>query len=478
MKRLVKILSSSGLGYEDKLRIYEQDTDIVIEREVLIGAGREGAVSFTVMCADTAARVEELISKHLNDHLSRRATEFLGGRFQYLSIERDEKINPARNQNLTLASITSEAGLSRTILESIAPLGASTFFAMCVNVNPQTRQPRKHVALAAGDDGFLQLYMQKRWFAIDAFLTHAAASNTPIYSSSIGMLENLRGGLYDMGIAARNHRLCSWAGFPTHRPGTNDFGVLYLASPILPADGGERPFQDKSMHLRGLAAEVFDWQLAARRAQDLNDRNFTSRDLRVLKAVVAGNTAKDIASALEVSERDVLKHIFPEVVAKARTRNIREAARYAADRGLLPTLDGKKIVHVAVSDSQGVYLGVRLGVPFWSKVNALGIRDAFAFATETDAREMLDSVGINKGCRFVRVEVDQSADTVAEEVCVAFGLPGWSERNVLTGGAPADNSSMPVGVITVPAKILNPDTPQKKSERDDVYRQVGTPPSF
>ena len=427
VKRLVKMFVSTGLDYENRMRIYEQDMDVVVERETLIGAGREGEVSFTLVYADTATRIEDLISNDPDDHLSMRGAEFLTGRVQSRRVERGDSVT---DKIQTLAGITSEAKLSRTILELINPLGASAFVAMYVSSDPQTHQPRTHVALVAGDNGFLQVYAQKRWFAIDPFLTHAAASNTPMYSSTIGLLENLTGSWRDMGVAARSYGLCSWAGFPTHRPGTNDFGILYIASPTLPADGGEHPFQENTVYLRGLAAEIFDWQLAARRAQDLNDRNLNARDLRVLKAVAAGNTAKDIALALDISERDVLKRVFPEVVAKARTRNIRDAARYAADRGLLPTLDGKKVVHVAVSDIHGVYLGTLFGAPFWSKINPSGIRDAFAFATETEAREILSSVGINDGYRFVRVEVDQSADTVAEEICVAFGLPGWNDSNV------------------------------------------------
>ncbi|MFL9875438.1 autoinducer binding domain-containing protein [Paraburkholderia megapolitana] len=429
VRRLVKMFVSTGLDYEIKMRIYEQEMDVVVERETHIGAGREGEVSFTLVYADTAPRIEGLISNDPDDHLRMRGTEYLTSLFQYRSVERGD---PVADQIQTLAGIASEAKLSRTILELIKPLGASAFVAMNVSSDPQTRQPRTYVALVAGDNGFLQVYAQKRWFAIDPFLTHAAASNTPMYSSTIGLLENLTGSWRDMGVSARSYGLCSWAGFPTHRPGTNDFGILYIASPTLPADGGERPFQEKTVYLRGLAAEIFDWQLAARRAQDLNDRNFNARDLRVLKAVASGNTAKDIASALDISERDVLKRVFPEVVAKARTRNIRDAARYATDRGLLPTLDGRKVVYVAVSDTHGIYLGALFGAPFWSKINPSGIRDAFAFATEPEAREILSSVGINDGYHFVRVEVDQSADTVAEEICVAFGMPAWHDSNVLS----------------------------------------------
>lgn len=455
VKRLMKIFSSHGRGYENALRIYEQGPDILVERETLIGAGREGEVRFTLMFADTATQIGELISKDPDIQLGMRATEFLSGRIQNRSIEADVKIDPVREQIQTLAGITSEAELSRTILELTSQLGTCAFCAMYVNFDPQTHQPRTHVALAAGDQGFFPLYVQRRWFAIDALLTHAVASNRPMYSSTIGLLENLQGSWYDMGVAARQHGLCSWAGFPTHRPGTNDFGVLYLASPILPADGGERPFQEKAMYLRGLAAEIFDWQLAARRAQDIHERDFNSRDLRVLKAVAAGNTAKDIASALELSERDVLKRVFPEVVAKSRTRNIRDAARYAADRGLLPTLDGKKLVHVALSDLLGVYLGACFGKPLWSKINPSGNQGAFAFATETEAREILGSVGIDKGYRFVSVEVEQSAETVAEEVCIAFGLPGWSERSVLITKTPAKSSPKPGTLESSPSPAMS-----------------------
>ncbi|WP_133116900.1 helix-turn-helix transcriptional regulator [Paraburkholderia acidicola] len=426
VKRLVKMFVSTGHDYENRLRIYEQDADVVVERETIFGAGREDEVGFTVVYADTALRIEDLISKDPDNHLSMRGTEFLSGRFRSRPVERGDQVT---DQVQTLAGITSEAKLCRTIQEMITPLGAKAFGAIYVSSDPQTHQPRTYVALATGDNGFLQIFVQKRWFAIAPFLTHAAVSNTPIYSSTIGLLENLTGSWYEMGVTGRNCGLCSWAGFPTHRPGTNDFGILHIASPTLPVDGGERPFQENAVYLRGLAAEIFDWQLAARRTQDLNDRNFNARDLRVLKAVASGNTAKDIASTLDVTERDVLKRVFPEVVAKARTRNIRDAARYAADRGLLPTLDGKKVVYVAVSDTHGVYLGTRIGEPFWSKTNPSGIRDAFAFATETEAREILSNVGINDGYRFVRVEVDQSADTVTEEICVAFGLPGWNDPN-------------------------------------------------
>lgn len=441
VKRLMKLFSSHGPGYENSLRIYEQGADILVERRTLIGAGREGEVSYTLAYADTPARIEALISKDPDGQLGAHATEFLRSRMQSRSIVPDVKNDPTRDSIRTLAGVTSEAELSRTIFELTSRMGTRAFCAMHVNFDPQTHQPRTHVALAAGDHGFFQLYVQRRWFAIDALLTHAVASNRPMYSSTIGLLENLQGGWYDMGVAARQHGLCSWAGFPTHRPGTNDFGVLYLASPILPADGGERPFQERAIYLRGLAAEIFDWQLAARRAQDMNERDFNSRDLRVLKAVASGNTAKDIASALELSERDVLKRVFPEVVAKSRTRNIRDAARYAAHRGLLPTLDGKKLVHVAVSDLLGVYLGSRFGKPLWSKINPSGNQGAFAFATETEAREILGSVGVDSGYRFVSVEVDQSAETVAEEVCMAIGLPGWSERAVAPNRTSAKRAS-------------------------------------
>ncbi|MCX4164984.1 MULTISPECIES: autoinducer binding domain-containing protein [Paraburkholderia] len=427
VKRLVKMFVSTGHDYENRLRIFEQDADVVVERETLIGAGREGEISFTVVYADTALRIEDLVSHDPDIHLSMRGTEFLTGRFRSRPTDRGD---PVTDQIQTLAGITSEAKLCRTILGMISPFGANAFGVIYVTSDPQTRQPRTYRVLASGDNGFLQMFVEKRWFAIDPFLTHAAASNTPIYSSSIGLLDNLTGSWRDMGVTARGCGLCSWAGFPTHRPGTNDFGMFYITSPTLPADGGERPFQENTVFLRGLGAEIFDWQLAARRAQDLNDRNFNARDLRVLKAVASGNTAKDIASALDISERDVLKRVFPEVVAKARTRNVRDAARYAAERGLLPTLDGKKVVYVAVSDTRGVYLGTLSGTPFWSKTNPSGIRDAFAFATEPEAREILSSVGINDGYHFVRVEVDQSADTVAEEICVAFGLPGWNDPNV------------------------------------------------
>ncbi|AEA65463.1 hypothetical protein bgla_1p0580 (plasmid) [Burkholderia gladioli BSR3] len=439
-KRPMKIFSSRGLGCENSIRIYEQGADILIERETMIGAGREGEVSFTLMYADAALRVKQLIDKDPNNDLGMRAVEFLNGQVQARPAKPAVKTEPARDPLQTLAAVRSEAELRRTISELTTRLGAVAFCAMYVNFDPQTRQPRTHVALVDGDRGFFQLYVQRRWFAIDALLTHALASNRPIYSSTTGLLENLQGSWYDMGVAARQHGLCSWAGFPTHRPGTHDFGVLYLASPVLPADGGERPFQESAMYLRGLAAEIFDWQLAARRARDIEACDFNSRDLRVLKAVAAGNTAKDIASVLELSERDVLKRIFPEVVAKSGSRNIRDAARYAADRGLLPTLDGKKLVYVAVSDLLGVYLGSHFGKPLWSKPDPAARPGAFAFATETEGREILGSIGVDTGYRFVGVEVEQSAETVSEEACMAFGLPGWSVCNTSAKVAPAENA--------------------------------------
>ena|SRR5215469_5856589 len=81
---------------------------------------------------------------------------------------------------------------------------------------------------------------------------------------------------------------------------------------------------------------------------------------------------------------------------------------------------------VVVHPEHGVFLGVGMGMAFWSKLDSVGQDCATAFLTEDEARSFIRNVlpDLCAEVTFVPVVADRKG-YASVSACVQAGLPGW-----------------------------------------------------
>ncbi len=83
--------------------------------------------------------------------------------------------------------------------------------------------------------------------------------------------------------------------------------------------------------------------------------------------------------------------------------------------------------YVLTHEEMGIFLGMALGMGFWSKIDPVGQPSACAFDTKDEALYFAKETHPRSFQEIKAVEVDTGSDpgyvTIAE--CVAAGLPEW-----------------------------------------------------
>lgn len=113
---------------------------------------------------------------------------------------------------------------------------------------------------------------------------------------------------------------------------------------------------------------------------------------------------------------------------------------------------------VIYSDKDGVFLGVALGLAFWSKLDPVGQTSAATFESETQAEEFMATwdLGRPADARCVPV-VPDDGEHASIAACVRAGLPGWNpdEATVTPDAQATTFASSPVNDLSAAAEKLN-----------------------
>jgi DNA-binding CsgD family transcriptional regulator len=440
-------------GDEVSVTMWRHGATVALERESVSSRSRpdEVTVSMAFVVADRSQLVQFAESDLVPESARQPGTGLLAA-YDEARTARPEKQShrPADDcdpigQIFQLQVCKSQADLITQAEAIVEMLGGEEFFFTTVRLAEGSMQPAHYWNLLSGGVvPFFQEYLRKKWFAADPSLIHAARESAHGVSSDVGLLENLSGSWREMGDAARRSGLCSWVICPVHVADPLEFGVLRVATSILPSDNGEEKLLRSLPVFRALASEIFEWKRRDARNRALRSSKLTATELAILQAFDRGSTTRDIAAGLGMKPRDFYQQVLPAISEKTGTNSIKGAVRYALSEGLLPPLAGRKMVHVVYAERWGVYLGEAYGVALWSKVNPDPDpdRDAFAFVHAFEATAFI--AGLHPGhpeaslqYQVLRVEVGQTATSAPMSACIAAGVPAWGDDHSACGNVDA-----------------------------------------
>jgi hypothetical protein len=95
------------------------------------------------------------------------------------------------------------------------------------------------------------------------------------------------------------------------------------------------------------------------------------------------------------------------------------------------------MAYVMYHEEHGVFLGICLGLAFWSKLDPVGQPAAATFDSPADALKFCESWGggAPANVRYVEVDADVGGTHASIASCVRSGLPGWIDEET-----PVENS--------------------------------------
>ncbi|WP_162244428.1 helix-turn-helix transcriptional regulator [Burkholderia sp. Leaf177] len=416
----------------------------LLERESLLRLGRNGETRFTQVVLANEANVQDLQRtephEKIRDAIPRMAREPLAASAKKVPLGHDEDVIEMIRH---LANAQDEAALLRQLEDVVLRLGARTTF-FCLTEKGTDGAHQSYRVLSASGVDLVQKYAEKRWYATDPFMTHGAHSQQPFFSSDVGSIKYLDGSRREMAEFMRSFGASSWITIPAHGPEARFFGVLYVAMPDLPEDGGEEPLRKNRLLFKLIAGEIFDWYDRGERASSWSSSGLTRLELDMLYLSAQGASSAMIAESLGLSANAVTRRHFKSINAKLRTNSITESVRLAAARNLLPIASNRKVAYVLHSPVYGIFLGCDHSVPFWSGVMPSGMDEAAVFADIESAEAALSELGLPHGhdIELKRVDIHQAAQTATINDCLRAGLPAWDPL-VQTSGAPADDSATP-----------------------------------
>jgi DNA-binding CsgD family transcriptional regulator len=419
----------------------------LLERESLWREGRDNETRFTQVVLVNETNVHDFQKaephKKIKDAIVHLAREPLAASAKKVPLGRDEEVMDMIRH---LANAQDEAALLRQLSVVVRRIGAETTF-FCLTEKGIDGAHQSYRVLSASGAGLVQKYAEEKWYATDPFMTHAAHSQQPFFSSDIGSIEYLDGSRREMAEFARSFGASSWITIPAHGPEARFFGVLYVAMPDLPQDGGEEPLRKNRLLFKLIAGEIFDWYENGDRASSWSSSGLTRLELDMLYLSAQGQSAAMIAESLDLSTNAVTRRHFKSINAKLRTQSITESVQVARARGLLPIASARKVAYVLHSAVYGTYLGTDHTVPFWSGIMPSGLDEAVVFPDLESAEAALSALNLVRGhdVQFKRVDIHQAAQTATISDCVRAGLPMWDPL-METSGTPPDDSATP-GVI-------------------------------
>ncbi|MCM2494311.1 helix-turn-helix transcriptional regulator [Burkholderia glumae] len=185
-----------------------------------------------------------------------------------------------------------------------------------------------HQLLIGGDPAWAQRYVDRHWYLNDPAVAHAQDDTRPLRGSSLAMPPghwlNRQGPLHGM----RSHQF-----HPAHRRDVATVGVLHVSTAAEPP-GGEEALWAHRRPLRGLANELLEWQVLRRRRELAATLSLEARELRALRLVARGGSARHVAAELGVTERAVYQ-LFTAINRKLDSEHIKVSANKARQLGLL-----------------------------------------------------------------------------------------------------------------------------------------------
>lgn len=432
-----------ALGHEIvQLRAQSGRAGLLIERESGVSGRRSDAVRITQVLLAS----ERSVRGFLNGEPYPAAVEPVVSEMLRAAPQAVLPLQPpaSTDEKLELLAQLAHAKDETELIARITPigrlLGATTLFFFLAE-EAADGQPASYRILTSNAEA-AQVYVARKWYATDPFLTHARHSSEPFYSSDVGFLENLSGSLRDMGEWARAMDLKSWLVMPAHSRSSNKFGVLYAANSILPSDRGEEPLRLNQPFFRSLSAQLFEWYAKRDKAMALKTTGLSKIELQILNARYRGLTAEMIAETLGLTVTALRRTHTPSINAKLSARSILEATKIAAERGLLAVASERKVAYVVHSPQYGVFLREDYGCLFFSRVNPEDLDEAELFPDAESAQRILNMMPSNHDCKLHRVDVHHTATTASIDDCINAGLSGWEPTSIHTG-APPDDSATP-----------------------------------
>ncbi|OTP70398.1 hypothetical protein PAMC26510_25730 [Caballeronia sordidicola] len=457
----MSMLNAEGISFSAgretiNLRARTSQYGGLLERESLFRVDRNSETRFTqiVLANETNVRDLQRAEPHekIRDAIPRLAREPLAASAKKAALAHDEDVIDMIRH---LANAPDEAALLRQFAVVVSRLGANTTF-FCLTEKGTDGAHQSYRVLSASGVDLVQKYAEKRWYATDPFMTHSAHSQQPFFSSDVGSIKYLDGSRREMADFMRSFGASSWIAIPAHGPETRFFGVLYVAMPELPQDGGEEPLRKNRLLFKLIAGEIFDWYDRGERASSWSSSGLTRLELDILYLSAQGESAAMIAQSLGLSANAVTRRHFKSINAKLQASSITESVRLAGARNLLPIASARKVAYVLHSPVYGIYLGSDHSVPFWSGIMPSGMDEAVVFADIESAEAALSDLKLPHGhdVKLVRVDIHQAAQTATINDCLRAGLPAWDPL-AQTSGGPADDSATPGKLDEVPAKYYH-----------------------
>ncbi|WP_086381998.1 helix-turn-helix transcriptional regulator [Caballeronia sordidicola] len=457
----MSMLNTDGISFcagleTVKLRARTSQFGGVLERESLFREGRNGETRFTQVVLANEANVHALQRaepyEKIRDAIPGLAREPLAASARKAALAHDEDVIDMIRH---LANAQDEAALLRQLMGAVRRLGAETTF-FCLTEKGTDGAHQSYRVLSASGVGLIQKYAEEKWYATDPFMTHAAHSQQPFYSSDVGSIKYLDGSRREMAEFMRSFGASSWITIPAHGPEARFFGVLYVAMPDLPQDGGEEPLRKNRLLFKLIAGEIFDWYDRGERASSWSSSGLTRLELDILYLSAQGESAPMIAESLGLTANAVTRRHFKSINAKLRTASITESVRLASARNLLPIASTRKVAYVLHSPIYGIYLGSDHSVPFWSGIMPSGMDEAVVFEDIESAEAALLELRLPQGhdVKLQRVDIHQAARTATINDCLRAGLPAWDPL-MQTSGGPADDSATPGNLTEVPPSFYH-----------------------
>jgi DNA-binding CsgD family transcriptional regulator len=441
-----KQVTTLALGRETiELRTYDGETGLIIERESSARSKRDGDVRVTQVLLANQPNISGFLDAEpypevgpIIRHLIRDVA------LPAVAANDDGGYGRSREDVLDLIAELPKAADESVLIKKtqtiVRALGAEVAFFFLTEKGANGEHESYRI-LVISETHVAQTYVERRWYATDPFLTHAAISQAPYFSSDVGELKNLSGSRREMGEFARQIGFGSWIVLPTHVLETNKFGALYAANSRLPADGGEEPLRANWRLFKLLSADLLDWYVNQEKAFAQKSTHLTTIEFQILNARARGENHELIAEALDISIHALTRQYFRSINTKLNAKTIDEAVRIAGERGLLAYVSERKVCYVVYSPKYGVFLrreGSLGTMQFWSS-SPYEIDDAEIFPDAQSAQSFIDSLEPGFVAAFHRVEVHYMAQTASIAECVASGLPAWDPGS-LTSGAPPDDS--------------------------------------
>jgi len=222
-----------------ELRARQGQAGVLLERESRSQSRRRGDVPVTQVLLANDANLRSFMRGEPYQDVVQPTLSHLVQSAQVPTVEAGPpRIDDPLEAIRLLAYAHDESALIEQMMAIVRSHGAHTAF-FVLTEQARDGEQQSHRILAGSDTEVTQLYVAKKWYATDPFQLHASRSHLPVFSSDVGLLENLSGSWREMGEASRHLGMGSWIVMPAHHPGARRFGALYAANTDLPSEMGK-----------------------------------------------------------------------------------------------------------------------------------------------------------------------------------------------------------------------------------------------